>query len=127
MTWDESRAAADGFVPFLERLVPRLIQEMKGLADGAGVDFLSIIALNVRSEISMGMMNDGCTSLAWKTDDFSVAGQNWDVSVTALGSSVSNMTAVGGSAKGTACPSTYRTAGRPTCQNQSGDRSRNFG
>jgi isopenicillin-N N-acyltransferase-like protein len=27
----------------------------------------------------MGMMDDGCTSLAWKTDTFSVAGQNWDV------------------------------------------------
>ncbi|KAJ5219526.1 peptidase C45 acyl-coenzyme A:6-aminopenicillanic acid acyl-transferase [Penicillium chermesinum] len=26
----------------------------------------------------MGMMNDGCTALAWKTDSFSVAGQNWD-------------------------------------------------
>lgn len=28
----------------------------------------------------MGMMDDGCTSLAWKAENFSVAGQNWDVS-----------------------------------------------
>jgi isopenicillin-N N-acyltransferase-like protein len=40
----------------------------------------AVFALNARTEISMGMMDDGCTSLAWKGDGFSVAGQNWDVS-----------------------------------------------
>lgn len=50
-----------------------------GIAEGAGVSFPSVLALNARTEISMGMMNDGCTSLAWRTGDFSVAGQNWDV------------------------------------------------
>lgn len=51
-----------------------------GIADGAALSFAAVLALNARTEISMGMMDDGCTSLAWKTDSFSVAGQNWDVS-----------------------------------------------
>lgn len=55
-----------------------------GVAQGANVSFEAILALNVRTEISMGLMTDGCTSLAWKTDDFSLAGQNWDVRLLAM-------------------------------------------
>lgn len=44
------------------------------------MQFSDILALNARSEVAMGMLSDGCTALAWKTDKFSVAGQNWDVS-----------------------------------------------
>ena len=51
---------------------------MKGIADGAGVDFLSILALNVRTEIAYGMMSDGCTAFAWKTKEASYLAQNWD-------------------------------------------------
>ena len=35
--------------------------------------------MNLRQEISMGLEADGCTSLAWKTDDVSLLAQNWDV------------------------------------------------
>lgn len=58
--------------------MPHLVEEMQGIADGVGVPFASILAINARSEISMGLMDDGCTSVAWATDVFSVAGQNWD-------------------------------------------------
>ncbi|OAA49689.1 Peptidase C45, acyl-coenzyme A:6-aminopenicillanic acid acyl-transferase [Cordyceps fumosorosea ARSEF 2679] len=78
MSWEAAEDAANGFYPFLEHHVPHLVEEMRGIADGAELPFAAILALNARTEISMGMMNDGCTSLSWATDTFSVAGQNWD-------------------------------------------------
>jgi isopenicillin-N N-acyltransferase like protein len=35
---------------------PDLLEEMQGVADGAGVNVASIIALNVRTEITFGLM-----------------------------------------------------------------------
>ncbi len=57
-----------------------LVQEMQGLADGAGVKFEDILCLNVRTEIAYGMFNDGCTALSWKSgeDGRSFIAQNWD-------------------------------------------------
>jgi isopenicillin-N N-acyltransferase-like protein len=51
---------------------------MRGIADGAGVDLLDIVALNVRTEINFGLFSDGCTSLAWHTEKRAYLGQNWD-------------------------------------------------
>ncbi|KAI9839181.1 MAG: hypothetical protein M1819_003174 [Sarea resinae] len=50
----------------------------KGVAEGAGVDFESILALNVRTEIAYGMATDGCTVLSWKAGEASFLAQNWD-------------------------------------------------
>lgn len=72
------RDVARGFLPWLESSFPDYVEEMKGLADGAGLDLESIIALNVRTEIAFGMLSDGCTALAWKTSDASFLAQNWD-------------------------------------------------
>ena len=47
-----------------------------------GVQLLDIVALNSRSEIALGLLNDGCTSLAWTFKSESphkqVLAQNWD-------------------------------------------------
>ena len=51
---------------------------MSGVSRGAGLPFLSILALNARTEIAYGMFTDGCTALSWKTDDASFLAQNWD-------------------------------------------------
>jgi len=51
---------------------------MEGLAAGAGVTLLDIIALNVRTEINFGLFSDGCTSLSWVTRTRSFLAQNWD-------------------------------------------------
>ena len=40
--------------------------------------FLSILAMNVRTEIAYGMFTDGCTALSWKTGNASFLAQNWD-------------------------------------------------
>jgi isopenicillin-N N-acyltransferase-like protein len=51
---------------------------MRGIAEGAGVKLLDIVALNVRTEINFGLFSDGCTSLAWHTENRAFLGQNWD-------------------------------------------------
>ncbi|EFY96611.2 Serpin domain protein [Metarhizium robertsii ARSEF 23] len=47
-------------------------------ASTSGPSFNSVLALNVRTKIAMGLTDDGCASVAWCGDKFSVAGQNWD-------------------------------------------------
>lgn len=64
---------------------------MEGIAEGANVDFLDVLALNIRTEIAFGLFDersrrpmaieavDGCTTLGWKTPDGSTfLSQNWD-------------------------------------------------
>lgn len=61
---------------------------MKGVAEGAGVELLDILALNVRTEIIFGLFTDqpalpvkvdGCTSLAYHTAaGTGYLAQNWD-------------------------------------------------
>jgi isopenicillin-N N-acyltransferase-like protein len=38
------------FEPKLRDTQSDLVEEMEGIAEGAGVDFMSVLALNVRSE-----------------------------------------------------------------------------
>src|SRR5699024_3028154 len=63
----------------------QLIEEMEGVAKGAGVDFEDILALNTRTEIALGnygkkTFSDGCTATATMppvgTD--MIISQNWD-------------------------------------------------
>lgn len=86
---------ASQFLPMLQGKWSDLVEEMQGdqmrympglavdqcvgLADGSGVDFISILALNVRTEIAFGMLSDGCTALSWKVESISALAQNWDV------------------------------------------------
>jgi len=69
---------AKQFLPYLEESWPAYLEEIRGLADGAGVEYETILALNVRTEIGFGMLNDGCTAFAWKTKTSSFTAQNWD-------------------------------------------------
>lgn len=80
--WSEVRREAVRFLPFLQQPAwTPLLEEMEGIASGAGVDFEDILALNVRTEIAYGMFNDGCTAIMWKVQRESFLAQNWDVSI----------------------------------------------
>jgi len=81
LSWPEACQIALQFVPMLTASWPGYVEEMKGIAVGADVDFESILALNVRTEIAFGMVSDGCTAFCWKTKEASFLAQNWDVSV----------------------------------------------
>ncbi|PSR88654.1 acyl-coenzyme A:6-aminopenicillanic acid acyl-transferase-domain-containing protein [Coniella lustricola] len=102
MSWAQVRAEADAYTESLSRMpsARRYLDELRGLADGAGVDFLDILAINIRTEIMFGLFtaaaaaaadstnptthanvpSDGCTSLAWKIpqQQTSYLAQNWD-------------------------------------------------
>ncbi|OJJ01269.1 hypothetical protein ASPVEDRAFT_40841 [Aspergillus versicolor CBS 583.65] len=76
--WTESKERAATYLPALEHNEPDLVDEMRGIAAGAGVDFLDILALNLRSEISLTNYSDGCTSIAAAAASGVYLGQNWD-------------------------------------------------
>lgn len=88
MNWSSVSKEASEYLPTLQALCPQYVEEMRGLATGAGVDFLDILALNVRTEITFGLFTadpglpvkiDGCTSVSIKTRaGISLLAQNWD-------------------------------------------------
>ncbi|KAF7544107.1 hypothetical protein G7Z17_g10212 [Cylindrodendrum hubeiense] len=88
MDWTEVSQQALKYVQPLEEICPLFVEEIRGVADGAGVQFLDIVALNVRTEIMFGLFtndpgisikSDGCTSLACKDAVGNmVLAQNWD-------------------------------------------------
>jgi len=78
MDWSEVKQTALKWAPHLHEHYPALEEEMKGLAEGAGLEYTDILALNIRTEIAFGLFSDGCTALSWKTGEKSFLGQNWD-------------------------------------------------
>lgn len=82
MDWNEVTPWAEQYMPYLTALWPHYVSEMRGVASGAGVPFLDILAMNVRTEIAFGTFSDGCTALSWKSQlsssDTSILAQNWD-------------------------------------------------
>jgi isopenicillin-N N-acyltransferase-like protein len=72
--------AAGAYGPILDRHMPELLQEMRGIADGAGRDLAEILLINARSEL-MGTV-DECTALATTPEvteqGIVLLGQNWD-------------------------------------------------
>ncbi|KAF3090485.1 hypothetical protein TWF569_004422 [Orbilia oligospora] len=90
MFWNSSKLDREGvhrrareYQETILKLVPHIHEEIVGIAEGAGVDILDIVALNVRSEIVLGEFQDGCTSISWKVPDedgkpIQYLAQNWD-------------------------------------------------
>ena len=89
-TWDEAKAMAMEYVPFLDKEMPDLMEEARGIADGAGVELSIVMLLNARYELlkfKKGVdyfENNECTCYglepeATKTRE-TIGGQNWDKS-----------------------------------------------
>ena len=80
---EELLARAMRFLPSLERFAPHLVEEVRGIADGARLSFAEVLLVNVRAEV-MGLttVDAGCTAFAVgrsATADGSIlAGQNLD-------------------------------------------------
>jgi isopenicillin-N N-acyltransferase-like protein len=53
--WQTSQALALEFLPLLADYCPELLEEMQGIADGAGLHLGEIVALNVRTELLAGI------------------------------------------------------------------------
>ncbi len=68
------------FLKQYQSYAPHLIEEMEGVAEGAGLTFLDVLYLNTRYDL--GSLPDGCTSFAVGADSAAhggvIAGQNKD-------------------------------------------------
>jgi isopenicillin-N N-acyltransferase-like protein len=61
MPSEKLRAAALRFLPLFERHCPHLVEEVRGLAEGAGVEFADALAAQVRGELAQAQ-HEGCTT-----------------------------------------------------------------
>src|SRR5712691_12668849 len=69
LSWDQVREHAPRWVPLIDAYLPGILDEVHGIAEGAGVSFEDILALNGRGELSAGnpfedQKDDGCSSFA---------------------------------------------------------------
>ncbi|GHG88658.1 C45 family autoproteolytic acyltransferase/hydolase [Streptomyces lanatus] len=91
LTWKQVIARAARWLKPVREYAPHLLEEMRGIADGSGLDLLDVLALNARGEViyddSFARMREeepaeGCTSFAAygpaSGDGHVWAGQNWD-------------------------------------------------
>lgn len=100
LTWTQVTDLAGRWLVLVEEYAPDLVEEMRGIADGAGVGLLDVLALNARGEIIYDRSlkegppktdgaapiakepPDGCTSFAItgeaSGDGHVYCGQNWD-------------------------------------------------
>jgi isopenicillin-N N-acyltransferase like protein len=64
LDWAEACKKASAFEPIMQAIDPHSTQELRGIAQGSGFDFESILALNCRSELlSADFLNSQITNL----------------------------------------------------------------
>lgn len=88
LTWADIADLAQTFEPTVAAFDPAYVEEMKGIAEGAGVDYAAIMMLNARTEILKladrreAGPSDGCTGLialpSATADGRLIHAQNWD-------------------------------------------------
>ena len=74
---------AERFMPLIAQYAPHLLEEMRGIAQGAGRDLREIVAINARTELMYGVTHQSeCTSIGISenasTDGHIRVAQNWD-------------------------------------------------
>jgi isopenicillin-N N-acyltransferase-like protein len=92
MSWADARRRARAFVPAIRDYDERCLSQLEGMAEGAGLEFEDLLALNLRTEVMFGGTLHGaasahrpageCTAvvaLPEATDDgHTLLAQNWD-------------------------------------------------
>jgi isopenicillin-N N-acyltransferase-like protein len=88
--WKELERRAEAMVPVIEHFDPAYVEEMRGIAEGAGEPFAAVVLMNARTEMVAAARHqktaqhfpDGCTAaLALpeaSADGVLLHGQNWD-------------------------------------------------
>ncbi|KIW06477.1 uncharacterized protein PV09_02914 [Verruconis gallopava] len=78
MGWASVEQVAMEYMPLVLRHRD-IFEEVQGVAHGSGFNVGAIMAINARTEIMYGLMDEGCTTLAWKpAAGGSWLAQNWD-------------------------------------------------
>ncbi|MDN3523096.1 C45 family autoproteolytic acyltransferase/hydolase [Halomonas ramblicola] len=76
--WEEARHEAQHFGTMIEDGFPAILEEMAGIAEGAGLEPADILTLNCRSEISLTRASGGCSAFALRRGGTQWLAQNWD-------------------------------------------------
>jgi isopenicillin-N N-acyltransferase-like protein len=90
--WEAARAEAAPFAAAIEAYGPKYLDELRGIAEGAGLDLDDVLALDLRTEIMFAhrasgssetaAARDGCSSVAVlpraSANGHTLLGQNWD-------------------------------------------------
>jgi isopenicillin-N N-acyltransferase like protein len=74
----ELRRAGEAVRERLERERPELVRELEGIAAGAGVDALELLAVNARTELLAGSGGGECSLVARREADGAWLAQTWD-------------------------------------------------
>jgi isopenicillin-N N-acyltransferase-like protein len=61
--WDEAILHARKYLPFAEESVPQYVEELEGVADGAGLELNDLLVLNCVEAITEDALHTSCTSL----------------------------------------------------------------
>ncbi len=83
MSWEEAYNKAAIYEEPIRRYRPDLIEEMKGIADGAGIDFQTVLLMNSRSEVMFAQVDEDACSVIGVPPESSADGktylaQTWD-------------------------------------------------
>ena len=88
--WKELERRAEALVPGIEKFDPAYVEEMRGIAEGAGEPFAAVVLMNARTEMVAAARRqqtskhfpDGCTAAfalpEATADGVLLHGQNWD-------------------------------------------------
>jgi len=65
LTWDGAQIQARKYLPFVQERFPQYVEEMMGIAEGAGVPFDDVVVINALEAMTMDALHlSKCTSLA---------------------------------------------------------------
>ncbi len=65
LTWDGAQIQARKYLPFAQERYPQYVDEMMGIAEGAGVPFDDVVVLNALEAVTMDALHlSKCTSMA---------------------------------------------------------------
>ncbi|HWQ59433.1 MAG TPA: C45 family peptidase [Clostridia bacterium] len=82
LSWEQVCAMAEAYIPDIQIWTPDILEEVRGIAKGAGADFLDLMVLNCRYEILHFPRQNECTAYALQREATAerhvLVGQNWD-------------------------------------------------
>jgi isopenicillin-N N-acyltransferase like protein len=65
LTWDGAQIQARKYIPFAQERYPQYIDELQGIAEGAGVSFYDVAVVNAMEAVTMDALHlTKCTSMA---------------------------------------------------------------
>ena len=62
ISWEEARKISEYYLSLIRDFEPGYAEEMRGIAEGAQLDLLDIVALNARTEIMYADSRKACAS-----------------------------------------------------------------